>query len=93
MLTIGTNGQNDTGIFGTELERFIGISFLAADTSGIGDFRQLRLGGIAGPGGGGLPPPSVPEPSTWALMLLGFGATGFAMRRSRKVPESRVRFR
>jgi len=26
-----------------------------------------------------------PEPATWALGLLGFGATGFAMRRSRKL--------
>jgi len=25
----------------------------------------------------------VPEPSTWMMMLLGFGAIGFAMRRSR----------
>lgn len=28
--------------------------------------------------------PVVPEPGTWAMMLLGFGATGFAMRRSRR---------
>ena len=28
--------------------------------------------------------PSVPEPATWAMMLAGFGATGFAMRRTRK---------
>lgn len=27
---------------------------------------------------------SVPEPATWAMMLVGFGATGFAMRRSRR---------
>ncbi len=27
---------------------------------------------------------SVPEPSTWAMMLMGFGAVGFSMRRSRK---------
>ncbi len=26
---------------------------------------------------------AVPEPSTWAMMLIGFGATGFAMRRRR----------
>ncbi|GGI82641.1 hypothetical protein GCM10007973_18860 [Polymorphobacter multimanifer] len=25
--------------------------------------------------------PGVPEPASWAMMLLGFGATGFAMRR------------
>ena len=30
------------------------------------------------------PPPSVPEPATWAMMLSGFGATGFAMRRTRR---------
>ena len=28
--------------------------------------------------------PSVPEPSTWAMMILGFGAIGFGMRRARK---------
>jgi hypothetical protein len=28
--------------------------------------------------------PGVPEPATWALMLLGFGGIGFAMRRNRK---------
>jgi hypothetical protein len=25
--------------------------------------------------------PAVPEPSTWALMLLGFGAVGWGLRR------------
>ena len=30
------------------------------------------------------PHPSVPEPSTWAMMMLGFGAAGVAMRRSRR---------
>jgi hypothetical protein len=28
--------------------------------------------------------PSAPEPGTWALMLLGFGATGIAIRRRRR---------
>lgn len=29
-------------------------------------------------------PEGVPEPSTWAMMILGFGAVGFAMRRRRE---------
>ena len=28
--------------------------------------------------------PSVPEPATWAMMLVGFGATGVAIRRNRR---------
>jgi hypothetical protein len=44
-----------------------------------GDFKELKqieFSGIAG---------AVPEPATWALMLLGFGAMGFAgYRRSRR---------
>lgn len=28
--------------------------------------------------------PAVPEPATWGMMLLGFGAMGFAMRRKRQ---------
>jgi hypothetical protein len=55
----------------------------------------LIFGGGGGGGGGGLigsVPPSVippvpsavPEPSTWALMLLGFGAIGGSLRRARR---------
>lgn len=50
--------------------------------------------GGGGPGGGGeVPPtpppvtppvPAVPEPTTWAMMLLGFGSIGFMLRRSRR---------
>lgn len=32
-------------------------------------------------------PSAVPEPSTWALMILGFGAIGGAMRSKRKQPQ------
>ena len=31
--------------------------------------------------------PAVPEPATWAMMLLGFGAAGYAMRRRKAIPQ------
>jgi len=52
------------------------------------DFYSLGTFGNGAPGNvllGGLAlTESVPEPGTWAMMLLGFGAVGFAMRRNRK---------
>jgi hypothetical protein len=41
-------------------------------------FANVVLTEVAAPAG-------VPEPSTWAMILLGFGAIGTAMRRKRKV--------
>jgi hypothetical protein len=42
----------------------------------------------AGSGTGlGTEVPAVPEPSTWALMLLGFGVIGTALRRGRRVQQ------
>jgi hypothetical protein len=38
-------------------------------------FDQPRISGIAS---------AVPEPSTWAMMLLGFAGLGFAFRHSRR---------
>jgi hypothetical protein len=35
--------------------------------------------------------PAVPEPATWAMLLMGFGGMGFAMRRRPKM-STRVRF-
>jgi hypothetical protein len=34
---------------------------------------------------------AVPEPSTWAMMLMGFGAVGFTMRRRRRIAQKLVR--
>ncbi|MES2492305.1 MAG: FxDxF family PEP-CTERM protein [Pseudomonadota bacterium] len=36
---------------------------------------------------------AVPEPTTWALMILGFGAIGFAMRRQRSRRPSAINYR
>lgn len=58
------------------------------------------VGGVTGPGGGGggstptnpvtstpeTPIPAVPEPASWAMLVLGFAALGIAMRRRRSVP-------
>jgi len=30
-----------------------------------------------------VPPPAVPEPGTWAMLLLGFGLMGWSLRRER----------
>ncbi len=34
------------------------------------------------------PPPTVPEPATWALMLIGIGGVGFGLRSSRKAAKA-----
>ena len=43
-------------------------------------------GGGGFPGGGGVigPPPAIPEPSTWLLLIGGFGLVGGSMRRKRR---------
>ncbi len=70
------NGQNFFGIQATGGDRISSISF---DTNGVGvvDLRQLRIGGVATVA-------AVPEPGTWAMMLIGFGGMGVAMRRTRR---------
>jgi hypothetical protein len=76
------NGQNFFGIQATGADR---ISTIAFDTNGTGvaDLRQLRVGGVSTIA-------AVPEPGTWAMMLLGFGGIGVAMRRSRRRSPARI---
>jgi PEP-CTERM motif len=72
------------------------ISFAVSDNGPLNTFSALSTNGDTTDTGGngidvlayaqaGLPPPgAVPEPSTWALMLLGFAGLGFAFRQSRR---------
>jgi PEP-CTERM motif len=56
--------------FGSTIDLTFGYTLVADGTGGFGfDF---ALGG------------AVPEPSTWAMMLLGFAGLGFAGRRARR---------
>ncbi len=63
--------------------------FNGSTTSPIFNFGTFSLGQVstgAGTGGGrltisALPMAAVPEPATWAMMLLGFGMIGYRMRR------------
>lgn len=58
------------------------------DTRGTGAIYDVQIFNVAPSGGSALLvdnfAAAAPEPATWALMILGFGAAGVAMRRSRK---------
>jgi hypothetical protein len=72
-----TNGENFFGFNATGGDLISSITFNTSATlasGGVTDLRQLRVGGVS----------AVPEPTTWAMMLIGFGAVGYSMRR-RKV--------
>ena len=57
------------------------LSVLAADCEPTGHWGYAYIDGF----GAVLPEPgAVPEPATWAMMILGFGAAGAAVRNSRR---------
>jgi hypothetical protein len=70
---LGT-GENK---FGFEAINGQSISNLLFNVTGgsVTNVRQVRIGQNAA---------AVPEPATWAMMLLGFGAVGYSTRRRRK---------
>lgn len=77
--TSGTLGSGSTffSALASGGEVIQSISFDANGDAGITDIRQVRIT----PSNAGV---ALPEPATWAMMLLGFGAAGFSMRRSRR---------
>ena len=81
---LNPNGQNYFGIEATDGDSLTSVSF-ATNGVGVDDVRQVRIGGI------GEMTAAVPEPATWALLLLGFGFVGGMMRKT-KPAHVRVRY-
>lgn len=84
-----TQGQTSTGS--------MALTFESSPTSVVlSSFfvRYQSIEGAANRAGSavGRPTTPLPEPATWAMMLLGFGGIGFAMRKRNHSPQARVRF-
>lgn len=58
---------------------FTGVRFTSTASADFFGFDQMTIGDV-----GQVTPPGIPEPSTWAMMLLGFGGLGAALRRQRR---------
>jgi hypothetical protein len=68
------NGENKYAFLASNGESITNLHYVI--DGGVADsIRQVRIIPFGS---------TVPEPSTWAMMLLGFGAAGVAMRRSRR---------
>jgi|SRR5579884_1689462 len=78
--TVG-NGSNWFSALASGGEVIRSISFDAPGATGFTDIRQVRLDTAIGQ-----VPGAVPEPATWAMMMIGFAAIGFSLRHRRRGP-------
>lgn len=73
----GAGGTNSTFFFRFDAGAGVDVITITgragANNSGLSNSALFATGGVG----------AVPEPSTWAMMLIGFGAVGFSMRRRR----------
>ncbi|MGY3346705.1 MULTISPECIES: PEPxxWA-CTERM sorting domain-containing protein [unclassified Bradyrhizobium] len=71
--SLGTNGQNFFQAHSSAGEYITDVTL--SSTYDMARLEQVRLGGFAS---------AVPEPSTWAMMVLGFAGVGFMAHRRRQ---------
>lgn len=71
------NGANRFAFQAVDGESITNLAYNIVGGTADG-LRQVRIASTAS----GVPP--IPEPATWAMMLMGFGAAGFALRRKRR---------
>ena len=76
------SGSNFFGVQGINGQSIRNAS-LTCGAGGVGDVRQIRLDALSATS-------AVPEPATWAMMLIGFGAVGHSLRRRRSIKPSLV---
>ena len=74
--SLAGGGQNFFNLVGINGQSIRNVSIVS--TAPVTDVRQIRLGGVAGVAG------AVPEPATWAMMILGFGMVGAGLRLRRR---------
>jgi hypothetical protein len=69
----GGPGENFVTVLAQNGETISSVAFTS--TAGFDQFTQPRISGLVA---------AIPEPSTWAMMLLGFAGLGLAFRQSRR---------
>jgi hypothetical protein len=89
ILSTGFFSTNNAGVLGTLYGELLtgSVNFYVNDVDPFDnfyDFKQGVEGSLINVGTGPVVVPGVPEPSTWAMMLVGFAGLGLAAQRRRR---------